>query len=240
MASVNYRNKRAEVRFYDHQGNRRTVALGAIPKRAAESAASHIQSLVNSKIGGLQPYPENFTWASDQRPRVVDYLARLGLIQPRQTEVIAVQPEIELATTLEQWFNEYIEGRNPVEGTRHVWNRAKNQAMKFLGRFRRIDSISVSDAITWSERMLKGDSKGKGKLAVATAHKMMGVCRQVFERAKTFEHIKKNPFVDKSLKVAVGHREKDYIDVPTVQQWLKILPSTEWRALIVFARFAGM
>ena len=77
MASVNYRNNRAEVRFYDHRGRRRTVALGKIPKWAAESAATHVQGLVNSKIGGLQANAENVKWARDQRPRIVDYLAML-------------------------------------------------------------------------------------------------------------------------------------------------------------------
>lgn len=88
--------------------------------------------------------------------------------------------------------------------------------------------------------MLNGDNKGKGMLAEATARKMVGVARQVFKRALKSEKITKNPFSDEELKTTIGHRDKEYIDVPTIQQLLQILPSAEWRAVVIFARFAGM
>ena len=240
MSSVNYRNGRAEVRFYDHRGNRRSVALGAIPKRAAESAASHIQGLVNSKIGGLQAYPENVEWACDQKPRVVDYLSGLGLIQPRTPETPVAIPAAPMVPTVEDWFNQFIQGRQGSDGTKTVWTRSKNQAVKFFGKKCPIDSITTGDAITWYERMRNGDSKGKGKLAEATARKMVGVARQVFKRALKFKYITENPFADDELKTTVGHREKRYVDVAEIQELLKILPSAEWRAVVAFARFAGM
>ena len=240
MSSVNYRNGRAEVRFYDHQGNRRSVALGAIPKRAAESAAGHIQGLVNSKIGGLQAYPENVEWACDQKPRVVDYLSGLGLIQPRMPETPVAIPAAPIAPTVEEWFDQFIKGRQGSVGTKTVWTRSKNQAVKFFGKNKPIDSITTGEAITWFERMRNGDSKGKGKLAEATARKMVGVARQVFKRALKFKHITENPFADDELKTTVGHRDKRYVDIAEIQELLKILPSAEWRAVVVFARFAGM
>lgn len=240
MASVNYRNKRAEVRFCDHRGTRRTIALGAIPRRAADSAANHIQGLVNSKIGGLQPYPENVEWACDQKPRIVDYLSGLGLIQPRSPEATVSIPAAPMSPTVEDWFDQFIQGRQGSEGTKIVWTRSKNQAVKFFGKSCPIDSITTGDAITWYERMRNGDSKGKGKLAEATSRKMVGVARQVFKRALKFKHITENPFADDELKTTVGHRDKRYVDVAEIQDLLKTLPSAEWRAVVAFARFAGM
>lgn len=240
MATVNYRNGRAEVRFYDHRGDRRSVALGKITKRAAESALTHIQGLLNSKIGGLQANAENIVWVSNQRSRIVDYLAGLDLIQPRKVEAVAVTPEVKQVPTIDDWFSQYIENRQGSEGTKIVWTRAKNQAVKFFGKGCRIDSITTGGAITWFEQMLNGDKSGKGILAEATARKMVGVARQVFKRAVKFKHISENPFADEDLKTTVGHREKQYIDLPTIQQLLQILPSAEWRAVVIFARFAGM
>jgi integrase len=112
--------------------------------------------------------------------------------------------------------------------------------VKFFGKDRRIDSITTGEAITWFERMLNGDKKGKGMLAEATARKMVGVARQVFKRALKFKHITENPFVDDELKTTVGVREKDYIALSTIQQLISIMPSVEWRAVIVFARFGAM
>ena len=107
MATVNYRNGRAEVRFYDQSGVRRTLALGKIAKRSAESAKSHIEGLLDAKIGGHHPYAENAAWASNQRPRIVKHLASIGLVAPRQVEV-AAQPKTVLAPTLDDWFSQYI------------------------------------------------------------------------------------------------------------------------------------
>ncbi len=240
MATVNYRNGRAEIRFYDHRGDRRSVALGKVTKRAAESAMTHIQGLLNSKIGGLQPDAENVRWVSNQRPRIVDYLAGLELIQPRKVEVVAVAPEVKQAPTIDDWYSQYIANRQGSEGTKKVWNRAKNQALKFFGKDRRIDTITTGEGITWFELMLNGDKKGKGILAEATARKMVGVARQVFKRALKFKLITENPFADDELKTTVGVREKEYITLPRIQQLISILPTVEWRAVIVFARFGGM
>ena len=236
MATVSFRNGRAEVRFYDHSGIRRQVALGEVPKRVAESAANHIQDLVNSAIGGLSANPKNVVWATKQRPRIVSYLAELGLIpKPERTEEPAPEP-IKVVPTVEEWFTRYIQNRPGSDGSRKVWNRAKQQAVKFFGADRPIDAITSGDAVDYFESM----QRGKGKLAVTTSRKMIGVARQVFKRALKAGHIAANPFHDDELPTSISDREKDYIDLPTIQSVLSVLPSAEWRAVIVFARFAGM
>ena len=188
----------------------------------------------------VQAYPENVEWACDQKPRIVDYLSELGLIQPREPDAPVAVPAAPMAPTIEDWFDTFIQGRQGSAGTKTVWTRSKKQAVKFFGKNCTIDSITTGDAITWYERMRNGDSKGKGKLAEATARKMVGVARQVFKRALKFKHITENPFADDELKTTVGHRDKRYVDIAEIQELLKILPSAEWRAVVVFARFAGM
>jgi integrase len=236
MATVSYRNGRAEVRFYDQSGIRRQVALGEIPKRVAESAANHIQDLVNSSIGGLSANAENVVWASKQRPRIVSYLAELGLIpKPEKTEEPAPEP-VKVVPTVDEWFSRYIQNRPGSDGSRKVWNRAKQQAVKFFGADRPIDAITSGDAVDYFESM----QRGKGKLAATTSRKMIGVARQVFKRALKAGHITANPFHDDELPTSISDREKQYIDLPTIQSVLSVLPSAEWRAVIIFARFAGM
>lgn len=236
MATVAWRNGRAEVRFYDHTGIRRQVALGKIPKRSAESAANHIQALVGARAGGLSPNPENVVWAADQRPRIVSYLAGLGLIpQPEAAPEPEPEPAV-VVPTLTEWFDRYIANRPGSESSRKVWTRAKQQAVRHFGADRPIDKITTGDAVDWFESM----QRGKKKLAATTARKMVGVARQVFKRAVKAGHIAVNPFHDDELPTSITHREKEYVDLPTIQSVLKVLPSAEWRAVIVFARFAGM
>lgn len=229
---------RKKIRFYDHQGERRAIHVGKIPKRLAESHADHIEALVNAKKGKFEADANHFVWVGEQNEKIRQALAKIGLIPPLKPDSPPVEPDP--APTLEAWFSQFIENRSGSVGTKKVWNRSKQQAVKFFGKTRLIDSIETGDAITWFERMLNGDSKGKGKLAEATARKMVGVARQVFKRALKFKHISENPFADEDLKTTIGHREKEYIEIQTIQQVLEILPSAEWRAVIVFARFAGM
>jgi integrase len=236
MASASFRNGRAEIRFRDVSGIQRQIAFGELPKRAAESAANHIQALVNSAIGGLSPNPENVVWASKQRFRIVSYLAELGLIpKPEAIEEPTPKP-VKVVPTVEEWFARYIENRPGSDGSRKVWNRARQQAVKFFGADRPIDAITSGDAVDYFEKM----QRGKGKLAATTARKMIGVARQVFKRALKAGHITTNPFHDDELPTSISDREKDYIDLPTIQSVLAVLNSAEWKAVIVFARFAGM
>jgi hypothetical protein len=68
MATVNYRNERAEVRFYDHSGVRRTLASERFRKRSAESAA-HIEGLL-----GLQNRRATTRTRRTQRGRAINAL----------------------------------------------------------------------------------------------------------------------------------------------------------------------
>lgn len=226
---------RKKIRFYCHNGKRRGIHFGKIPKRLADSHAMHVEALVNAKRGKFQADGEHFEWAGKQDERVQDTLFEIGLIPKPERDEPEPEPVHEVPA-LENWFNQYIENRSASESTKTVWKRAKSQAVKFFGADRSIDSIKVGDAIEWAEAM----RKGRGKLADATAKKMLSIARQVFKRAEKFEHIAVNPFKDEDLKTTVGHREKEYIDVQAVRDLLAVLPSAEWRAVVLFARFAGM
>ncbi len=225
---------RRRVRFYDHNRIRRAIALGKVPRRTADMAADHIEGLVNAKRGGYQAEGAHAAWAGKQLAAVKKSLIRYGLIPP---DAAGEPPQAtKLAPTIEAWFEQYIVNRPGSDGSRKVWRRSKNLAVKFFGRNKRIDAITTGDALDWFESM----QRGSGKLAPTTARKMVGVARQVFKRALKSKLITENPFVDDELPTSIASRDKDYVDVRTIESVLRILPSAEWRAVIRFARFAGM
>jgi len=226
-------NGRKRVRFYDHEKIRRSVTFGKIPRRHAESHAGHIEELVNAKRGRYAADGRHFEWVAEQAEPTRRHLAKLGLIPPIEEPEAEEPPEV---PTLEAWFDRYIENRPGSDGSRKVWNRAKNQAVKFFGADRLISEIQAADAIDWFERM----QCGKKALAETTARKMVSVARQVFKRAVKAKHIAENPFQDDELPTSIGNREKEYVSTETVQQALAVLPSAEWKAVLVFARYAGM
>jgi hypothetical protein len=212
------------VRFYDHKRIRRGLTFGKIPQRLAESHAGHIEELVNAKRGRYAADGRHFEWVADQDDGIRKRLAEFELIPPVEEPEAEEPPEV---PTLEAWFDRYIENRPGSDGSRKVWNRAKQQAVRFFGADRLIDEIQVADAIDWFERM----QRGKKALAETTSRKMVGVARQVFKRAVKAGHLAENPFADDELPTSVGNREKDYIDTATVQQAMAVLPSAEWKAV---------
>jgi len=226
-------NGRRKIRFYDHRGERRAVHIGKVPLNTAESAASWIQRLVNDKIGGEEPRAAAVKWASDQKPRIYNYLAGIDLLPQRQAP--EPEPEPEPVPDLQSWFDKYIQTRQAAESTKTVWKRAKRLAVEYFGQSRSIDSISTDNAIDWMDHLRTSDN-----LAESTARKMVSVLRHVFKRAVKAEHITSNPFHDEELPVTVGSRKKPYIEPDTIDRVLKILPSAEWRAVVVLARVAGL
>ena len=229
MAAIEkYGRDRYRIRFYDHRNDRRTITVGKIPKRAAQSAAGHIQALVNARKGGLEPDSPAVKWAGNQSPRIIDALAELELITGRSKK----EPEKEIPT-LSDWFTSYIEKRKGADSSKRIWTQARKKAEEHFGRSRPIDQITVGEALEWYESMQKD-------LAEATCRKTISISRQVFKRAVKSGILTVNPFNDDELPVAIGAKEKPYIDVRLIEQVLKILSSAEWRAVVVLARYGGL
>lgn len=229
MATVQHlKDGRKRVRFSDHNKKERAFHLGRIADSKAESAANIVQRLVNSRATGETPRQSDVIWVQRQQGRIHDYLATLGLVPAREETAESVAP------TLTDWLDRYIATRDAHASTKKVWKRAARHAKEYFGNRRRIDTITAGMAIRWFEHM-----KASG-LAESTARKMAAVLRHSFKRALKEEHIRANPFADEEIPVTVRVREKPYVELARVEQVLSVLPSAEWRAIVVLARVAGL
>jgi hypothetical protein len=72
------------IRFFDGNGGRRTVRLGRMPKRQAESVKRYIEQLVASQLSGSAPPDETSRWLAELGDEFHARLARTGLIAPRR------------------------------------------------------------------------------------------------------------------------------------------------------------
>jgi hypothetical protein len=99
-------NGRKRVRFYNWDGERRSITFGKIPRRLAESHADHIEALVNARKGRFQADGRHFTWVAEQDQHIRLRLAEYGLIPPPVEE--KELPAVAEVPTLEAWFDRYI------------------------------------------------------------------------------------------------------------------------------------
>lgn len=178
-------------------GKRRTIRLGKLAQRTAESVKTHIEQLASAAITGQVPPDGTARWLTRLDSTMADKLAKVGLIPKRGT------------IRLGKFLNEYFHKRTDVKAsTKRLWGYAKRNLIEFFGPDRLITEITAGDAKD-SERFLKTDARDRrfvegdvdGGLGSDTARKRICHAKQFFQDAADRELLTKNPFA--GLKASV-------------------------------------
>ena len=81
MASLRKKDGRWILQFATPDKRRRTVRLGTIAKRDAESVKTHVETIISSAFAGT-PIPDHTArWLSRLDDALQDKLARVGLVE---------------------------------------------------------------------------------------------------------------------------------------------------------------
>lgn len=228
MASLTTRaNGTRFVQFTDTGGRRRTIGLGRMPKRQAESVRVHVEAIAAARWGG-SPLPRGEAeWVASVSDELHERMARVGLVEARQN-----------AVTLDGWIRKYAEGRRDVKAsTKQTWERARKHLVGFFGADRPLDAIGHDGALRFALSLV--EEKGLSK---QTARRTTGLARQFFAAAVGKGLVEENPFDGKDLPVAVGaNKERQrYVPRETILRAIEATPDTEWKLVIALARFAGL
>ena len=133
------------------------------------------------------------------------------------------------------------------ESTRYLWGRSFRYLCEFFTAAKLIDTITKADAKNFREYMLQrpkrkireGEDAAK-TFSENTVRKTIAHARLFFQYAIDAEWVTRNPFKQRELKVTVGSKDKQYIPLETLQSALRLMPSTEWKAVLLLARICGM
>ena len=94
MASISTDAKgNRRVLFTNRDGQRKTVYLGTVPKKQAETVCTKIEALNGAKIAGVAPADEVTRWTVGIGDDLYEKLAKQELVAPRQP--------VNLSSTLE-------------------------------------------------------------------------------------------------------------------------------------------
>ena len=112
---------------------RKTIILGKVSMKVAAEIRRRVEYLVAARIGGVAVDSETAKWLTEIKPVLADKLARVSLIEPRQTE------EVDDAATLDAFLKAHLDGLNVKPGTRMnlTWPAAtwsNSSATKAAGR----------------------------------------------------------------------------------------------------------
>lgn len=237
MASISKDpNNRRRVLFIAPDGKRKQIRLGKISHRDAESFKGRVEKLLSALTikSGLDQ--ETARWVSELDDATHEKLARVGLVEPRESQ----------NATLGGHIDAYLERRTEVKPrTVLSWKQAQEVLIKFFGANKKLSDITVADAKDW-ERWLATPAardnlkKKKTGLAINTIRKRVANAKLFFEDAVARELIPSNPF--KSLKGSVGtNRERDhFVTRETIEKVLDACPDAEWRLIVALSRYAGL
>ncbi len=208
-------------------GQRRSIRLGHLDKRAAESALLRIDKIIAAKSVNGTPDPEMLAWIAGVDDTLHGRLAAVGLVEPRAAAAIL---------TLGAFIDNFIAAKQEVKPhTRLNFEQLKRWLVKYFDKQRDVAAIKAADATAFRSFMIEQG------LAEATYRRHLGRCRELFRWGiKRNLYHGSNPFADLSVTVRADKARQRFITRETADKLMDAAPDAQWRLLIALSRYGGI
>ena len=240
MASiVSGKNRTRRVDYFNAAGARKSLYLGKVTKKQAETIMSHVETLVAAQAAKTSPPLDTATWLGGIGDKLHAKLVKHGLTTALCDT--AERPAVEAPKPrLGSFVAEYIAKRKTVKpGTKWVYRHTERNLIAFFGADKELASITSADADdfrVWLET--------EEELAEATLRKRCSVARQFFRRAVKAKLIEENPFGEmKNISVGASPEERVYFLEPAAfEKVVAAIPSADvnLRTIFALARWGGL
>ena len=218
-------NGRSIVQFIAADEKRRSIRLGKVTKRIAETFRIRVQSLVTANRAGHAIDDETSRWLTGLDNRMIDKLAAVGLVPRRESE----------ASALGSFLKEYVSKRIDVKpATKEVWSQVTRNLREFFGEQRDLKTITEGDAEDFKLYLI-----GEG-LASTTVAKRLQFARQFFRSAVKRKLIPSNPFAEVGAKATIKADRERFITREETDRLLATCPNIDWRVIVGLSRYGGL
>jgi integrase len=226
MASVSRdANGTKRVLFTDGDGERRSVRLGKVSVKAAESFRLRVEALLAAKELHQSPDAELAAWLHDLPERMHARLVRVGLTDPRASAT---------RVTLGGLLAAFFAGVDVKPATRVRMEQVKTAMVDYFTDARDVATIDEADAESWRAKL-----KEHG-YAPATISRTVLYARQVFRWAIRRGMASRNPFAALKAGSQTNTARAVFVSRDTIAKVIDAAPDAEWRLLIVLSRFGGL
>ncbi len=250
MASLNRLKARGEggkptwrIQFYDGRGVRRTIYLGSLPKKAAETWLHRVEQLNACLVAGVALDTDLAAWVGALPDVSHEKLVQVGLVETRaETE--------ETVVTLSRLTTTFIERSSGKPATIKGFQQTLDSLLAFFGAESPVRSITAEGADAWRVWVVKDrDGSGRRKkkrttddnrLSPPTVAKRVSVAKQVFRSAVRWGWIEKSPFDALKPGSQANPSRAFYVPLETIVEVLDACPGLEWRLVVGLARFAAL
>ena len=207
-------------------GKRRSIRLGKMAKKAAESVKAKVETLNAANIAGISWDKETAEWVGGLESVLYDKLAAIGLLRKR---TVAEQ------ATLAAFVDEYLAKRSDIKpGTRVGLTQVRNDLVAYFGADKPLSDVTEGDADQFRLYLRK-------RLAENTVRRRCGRARQLFRAAVKHRLIRLNPFAEmKGITVQANSKRLYFITRDEAAKVLDACPDAQWRLLFALSRYGGL
>jgi len=222
MASLRKVDGRWVLQFTGADKRRRTIRLGEMAKRDAESVKSHVEHIVSTSLADGSVSDDTARWLSRLGDWLYDKLAKAGLVSKRESAALAA------------FVDAYIQSREELaENTVRNLKNSRQKLVDYFGEAKPLHEITKGDADDWRQWMVNQHSD-------STVSKAVKHAKHFLELARRKALVRENPF--HHLRAGGEHNEarKVFIDQATINRVIDHAPDTEWKLIIALARYGGL
>ncbi len=225
MASVvDDPNGRRRILFVAPNQKRKTIRLGKIDRKSADSICRHVEHLLASKING-QPLPrDTAAWLTEVGSALKDKLAAVGLV--------AVEQRLTAGEHLKGWLAGKRDG-GYKPASLIAWGQTVKELTDLVGT-KPLSALTHADGEAYRTAM------HARKLRATTINKRLIHARQMLEDAVRLGHIATNPWAHVKQRQGDPSERRAYVPVADAERVLKHCPNVWWKLLVALARFAGL
>ena len=224
MASLtNEKNGRRTIQFVEENGKRKSIRLGKVTRKNAESVKTRVEYLISSKITGNPLDQETSKWLSQIDDGLRRKLQKVGLV---------TGPE---STLLEPFLDSYFGSRTDWKpSTRIAYGQSKKKLIEYFGPKKPLREITRGDADQWKLFLF---NQG---LSSNTIRKRSCQAKHFFETARCRGLIEENVFSHLDSIVRANPDRMYFVTRDESDAVLKACPDDEWRLLFALGRFGGL
>lgn len=227
MASVHRENRNGKVfyrvQFYDKDRRRRSIRLGRISRKGADTIRSHVDCLESASISGGTLDGRTSRWLREIGTDLAEKLARVGLIEHRATSTMAA------------FIDAYIESRGDAKpNTIRNLKNTRKKLVDYFGEEAHWRDIKPGDADDWRQSLVNA------KLSEATISKAVKHSKQYGRLAERKGLCESNPFAELVSGSERNESRLHFVDKATIDKVIYAAPNAEWRLIIALARYGGL
>ncbi len=225
MASISREaNGRRTIQFVAGDGSRKTIRLGKISQRAAESVKVHIERLAAASQTGYGVEDATTRWLSGLDDLLLDRIAAAGLAPKRESVRVG------------DFFESTIASRTDLKpSTIIAYRNVQRNLTECFGWDKPLRTFTQGDADTFRLWLTTNEH-----LADNTARRRTGLARQFFRIAVRRGLISSSPFDGLPVSVRGNPDRFRFITLVEAEKVLEACPNSEWRLIFALARFGGL